>query len=166
MRRDLWGLVLVTSLGERLALIAAGGALHLAATAANFDQHATAFGARLGDRLVPGDEVALRVALTAIELSPLLGSALHDLALVARRALHTDLRQERLGVPALREGAARHELPETSELDDHRRAALLADLVGRLVADLHLLHGLLGLLQRLRKRAVELLQRRHPLPFA
>src|SRR5699024_11083606 len=141
-------------------------ALHARSTASDFTKYTIALGAWRLDRLVPGDEVAFRIAFATVELAALLGAALHYLALLALGAIYTNACEQRLGVAAIRESATGHELTEAAKLDHHRASALLTDLIGRLVADLHLLHCLLGVLERGGERSVELLQRGHPLTLA
>src|SRR5262249_10930916 len=80
-----------------------------------------AFGALLGDRLVPTDEVALRIVLTAVEgLAPLLGTARGDISTVLR-AFHA--RRHRPGAAAFREGATPQEFTRPPAADDHHLAA-------------------------------------------
>src|SRR5699024_9433237 len=115
-----------------------------------------ALGAWRFNWLVPGDEIALRIPFAAVELASLLGSTLHDFALMAGGAFNSHANQKWLGVAAIGEATACHELPEATELNHHRTTALLTDLIGRLVADLHLLHRLLGVLERSGEGSVEL----------
>src|SRR5918995_6602856 len=139
-------------------------ALQLSA-AADLHHEGTADRALLVDRLVPGREVTLGVALAAEEGAALLRAAFDHLSLVALRAFDADLGKERSRVAAIGEAAARQELAESPELDHHRPAALLADLVGGLVFDSDPLHSLLRGLERRGERTIELLQRRHPRPI-
>src|SRR5947207_1647352 len=86
--------------------------------------------ARAGDRdrAVPGRVVALRVAQAPEEVSSLPGAALREVAHSALRAFHAQRHGPR--VLARGELGAGEELAVAPRLDHHRRAALLADLVG------------------------------------
>src|SRR4029077_13042666 len=98
--------------------------------------------ARAGDRdrAVPRGVIALRVAQAAKEVAPLPGAALRQVAHTALGALHAQrhgpgvLARGELGAGeelavAPRLGAG-EDLAVARRLDDHRRTALLADLVG------------------------------------
>src|SRR5690606_6328844 len=150
---------------DRHAVIA-GLALLERGVAVGDDHHPAALGAALAGRFRPGGEVALRVTLAAIEDAPALGAPLNQLALLTLRAGHTDTLQVRRGVAAVRETAAADELAELAQLVDQRLAALRAHLAGRLVADLDLLHRLLGLAELGREGLPELVEHRHPLALA
>src|SRR4029077_21189411 len=86
--------------------------------------------ARAGDRdrAVPRRVIALRVAQAAEEVAPLPGAALRQVAHTALGALHAQ--RHGPGVLARGELGAGEELAVAPRLDHHRRAALLADLVG------------------------------------
>src|SRR3954469_6346262 len=110
--------------------------------------------ARLRDRLVPPDEVALlvRPVRAAVERLAATRSLLGDVAAATGpRALHAE--RDRLGRLALGVLRAREEAAEPSALHRHRRAAGLADLIGGLRRDLlprtievlHDLHGVTAL---------------------
>src|SRR2546429_1120439 len=98
--------------------------------------HAEEAAARAGDRdrPVPRRVVALGIAQASEEVAPLLGAALRQIAHAALRALHAERHGTR--VLAGGEARAREELAVATGLDDHGRAAFLADLVGRLVRHL------------------------------
>ena len=82
----------------------------------------------------------------------------------AQRAQAAGIPDQRAGVFAVGEAAAGQELAVAARLDDHRLAALFADLVGGDVGHLDplALHILFGLLQAFGKALVELVHRVHP----
>src|SRR5881398_535654 len=92
--------------------------------------------ARAGDRdrAVPRGVVALRVAQAPEEVPSLPRAALRQVAHAALRALHPQRHGSR--VLARGEPGAGEELAVAPRLDHHRRAALLADLIGGLVRHL------------------------------
>ena len=81
------------------------------------------FRAIAADRFVPRNEFALWILIAAIEYPVLLGFPFDDLAFVAYRARHVDFLNDRFRVPAFREIAARIELAESADFDDHRMSA-------------------------------------------
>src|SRR5439155_1634941 len=92
------------------------------------DEAGVALGARRGDRLVPGDELACRIARAAVEGLPAAGPALEHLALAAAEAGDPgrDGLVKRLHVPALGIPRAPEELTEAPEPHLHGATALLA----------------------------------------
>src|SRR5688572_1626500 len=99
---------LVARLRQQLSRVVAGGALHRRALA-HVDEVLAAFRAGFAGRLVPRYEVALRIPFAAVERPALARPPLHDLPLMAGRALDADLRQQRPRVPAVGEPAAGEE---------------------------------------------------------
>src|SRR5579883_3643188 len=87
-------------------------------------EQAAADGARHGQRAVPGGEIALRIAVAAVEDPPLLGAPLYELALLALGAPNSGLVLDLLGVLALRKPGAGQEAAEAAQLDDHVAPAL------------------------------------------
>src|SRR5207245_1421384 len=92
-----------------------------------------AVGTLLGQRSIPGGELAIGVTVAAEEhlapLAPPLGQVPH-LALGA-----SDADRQRLAVFALGVARARHEPAKATAPDHHRLAALLADFVGGLFGE-------------------------------
>src|SRR5581483_1515266 len=146
-------------LGQRVAGQAAQ------AIARRLDLDAAAGRAALGHRLLPGGPLAGRVGGAAVEGALRLRALLHEVG-AAGRTGHADLHLQRLRVAALGEAGAGQEAAEAPQLDDHVAAALLADLLGRLVGRLHAADRLLGDLQFAVERLVELADDRHPRPAA
>src|SRR5579862_5690758 len=108
-----------------------------------FDQVArSALWALLVERLAPGDEVALRIAVAAVERLPALRTALHNLAFRAVRALHAD--RLLLDVFAVFVIAARGEFAEAAILDHQVLPASGAFFIERNVGFLLLTADLLG----------------------
>ena len=103
-----------------------------------------------------------RIIGAAVENAPTLRAPLHQLAAVLR-AGDAQLDQERLGVLAGRIVAAGDELAEPPELDDERVPAQLAHLARLLIAQVQLAHRLLGVLQSLLERVVEVAQHASPI---
>ena len=122
------------------------GAIELGALA---EEGGAALFALGGHRHIPGHEVAVGVALTAVVDAALSALALQHTALAALGADAAGVLHEALGAAALGEAAAGQELAVLAHLDDHGTAAEVADLAGRLVRHLDLLafHVLLGLLE-------------------
>src|SRR5690606_36045013 len=89
--------------------------------------------AALVDGAVPGDEVAVRVAAAPVEDAVETALALVEVALPTGRAAHPD--GDGLAVLAVGVAGAGEELPEAAALAAPRQAALVADLLGRLVLD-------------------------------
>ena len=86
------------------------------------DQHPAAFGAGLGQRFLPGREIAIRIIDTTEEGAPLARLALHQFAAIGR-AGHADLQEPGLRIAAIRETAAGDELPKAPVTDDQFLAA-------------------------------------------
>src|SRR5262249_42499664 len=140
-------------LRERRVLAAVAGIdlpLPAAALAHAATDRAVALGHLLGDEAgparradlrhgtVPGDELALRVAVAAVEQLAAARASLHELALAAAEETSHAGRHgfvHGLHVLALRVARAAEELPVAAEADLHRTAALLAHLVRRLGLD-------------------------------
>src|SRR5229473_3525782 len=104
----------------------------------------------LGQRPVPGHELARGIAAAAVEELAAPRAALHELALAAaEQAPHARGHGlvEGLHVLALGVAAAGEELAPPAPLDDHRLPALLAHEVGRALLALHVAHLDLGLLE-------------------
>ena len=120
-------------------------------------EEGTAFLALLLLRRIPGRVITVRIVLAAIECAPAARAALDDLA-AALRTLDTCIFQERLRVAAFREARAGEELAVASLLDDHQAAAVLAADVRHLYGQFDVADGLVGLLERLLERTVELPQ--------
>src|SRR5581483_8332134 len=138
------------AIGVRAALLGAGALRHL------LDEVlAAAERARLGERTVPGAELALRVAVAAVEELPAPRELADDVADAAIGALDADrLRQlERLDGAALGVAGAPDELPEAPEPDLHRLAALRARAVDPLLLG-HLDRAVLGAREVLRVPAL------------
>src|SRR6185369_13748379 len=97
------------------------------------DEAGAALRAGLGDGLVPGDELAVGIAVAAVEELPAPRAALHHLAFAAADALDPGRHGlvDGLHVAALGITGAAEELAEAPEAYLHRLAALLAHLVGR-----------------------------------
>src|SRR5262249_11678817 len=99
-----------------------------------FHSDKAAIGTRDGYRTVPHRKVAVRVAGAAEEIATLPRAALGDVTLAALGAGDAERHGSR--VLALGKPRAGQEFAEPAGLDDHRRAALLADLVGGFVGHL------------------------------
>ena len=119
------------------------------------DHARTAHGALVVHWAVPGDEIALRVALAAVELAPLAADALQELR-AALGAGHADALGQRQRVAAGGEVGAGEELAVAAHLVDHHRPALFAGDVGHLILNGDLFDAGLGLFQILFKRPVEI----------
>src|SRR5437762_1834478 len=91
------------------------------------------------DRLIPRGIIAIRVAQATVEGAPALGATLGEVADATLGAL--DAERDGLRVLALGVAGAGQEFAEAARLDDHGRAAFLADLVGRAIRHLVLLDG-------------------------
>src|SRR4029453_11551543 len=105
-------------------------------------EQAAATRAGLGQRRLPEGEVAVGVAVAAVEGLAALGPLGDDLALAALGAGPERLLAKVLDAPALGVVGAAKERPEAAAALDHRLAALGAGHVGQL--GLGLLGGLLG----------------------
>src|ERR1041385_3870878 len=134
LRGDGGGLLVLLQLGSgALVLAIAVGALDERAGLQPLLDHvgAAALGALLGDRLAPGDELAIGVAVAAVEGLALLGAALDDVAFAAFGTFDAD--QLLLDVLAGRVVAAGGEFAETAVLDHQVVAAVGALLIERLI---------------------------------
>ena len=97
---------------------------------------AAAFRATLSRWLLPGHEITLRIILTAVITSSLLG-LLDDNIFSALRTCYSDLLQIRLGVLAVREARAGQEFAVRAVFDYHIPSTYIADDVGYFVRDLY-----------------------------
>src|SRR5690349_21186887 len=132
-----------------MAALEAGAGLPIGLAHLLLHAYPAALGTGIGHRLVPGGEVARRVADAAPERLAPLGTPFGEVALDALGALDP----ERDGARALARGigGAGEELAEPAGLDDHGRAAQMALLVGGpvgralLLERLHVVAGVLVL---------------------
>src|SRR5512145_1191626 len=104
-----------------------------------FHPDEAAAGAWHDDRLVPGGIIAVRVAQATVERPSPFGSPFGEIAHAALGTLDAD--RDGLCVLALGVAGAREEFAIAAGLDDHRRAAFLADLVPGPIGNFVLLDG-------------------------
>jgi hypothetical protein len=114
-----------------LVLTALSGTLNLDASLQPFlyEEFRPAGWTRLGNGVIPQDEIALRVGAAAEKSPPSLRPPRSERR-SAPRAIHPD--GDRFDVLASRVHAARQEAAEPPSTDHHGRPALVADLVRRL----------------------------------
>src|SRR5699024_7163111 len=98
------------------------------------EQRRAALGAFFRHGFVPGHKAALGVVAAAV-VNAALGAFAHQHVAAAQRAQPAGVLDEGVGVAALGEAGARHELAVPPRLDDHGAAAFFADLVGGDILD-------------------------------